>query len=147
MVELGTYFIEEPALQSAPPPVTHDAPTQPAIRRPTPLAVMLAQARLYFLAITPIERAGLVAIVSIWAVALLLLSLVAGMLTYDTFFANKDLMPARQAILDPRSFKPLVHIGIEPLTLATPATQPAAPAAAHRAPVILVVPAQGAPAK
>jgi hypothetical protein len=138
MVQLGTYYHRKAVSQPAPLPVTHDAPTQPAIRRPTPFAVMLAQARLYFLAITPIERAGLVAMVSIWAVALLLLSLVAGMLTYDVFFADKTLSPAKQVILDPRSFNPLVHVGLEPLLVATPATKPATPAAARHAPILVL---------
>ena len=77
--------------------------------------------------------------VSIWAIALLILAMVAGMLPYDVFFEDKTLSPAKQAIPDPRSYQPLVHIGIEPLLIATPATQPRA-TPTRRAPVIIVIP-------
>ena len=143
MVLRGTYYQRKATSQPA-PPVAHDAPTQPGIRRPTPLAVMLARVLFAFRTASPKEQVAWLGVASIWFLALLVLLLIAGILSYDIFLANKDLSPAKQVILDPKSFTPLVHIGIEPLlgaTPATPAPQPrATPAAARRAPVIIVVP-------
>jgi hypothetical protein len=127
------------------PPIAHDAPTQPGVRRPSRAAITIAKIRFFFLACSPTERAALLGVFSIWCLVLLGLLLIAGILSYDTFLANKDLSPT------PRSTQrstppallltPLVHVGIEPLFTATPAPQPrATPAAARRPPVIIVVP-------
>ena len=153
MLQTGTHFFEPQTLQAAlpptPPPVAHDAPTQPGIRRPSSAAITIAKIRFFFLACSPIERAAALGVASIWCLALLVLLLIAGILSYDIFLANKDLSPTPRSTL--RStlpallLTPLVHVGIEPLFTATPATQPpaiprATPAGARRPPVIIVVP-------
>jgi hypothetical protein len=108
---------------------------------------MLARARFLFLTASPIERAALAGVVTLWLLVLVIGLAVAGVASYEVFFAERTLSPDKQAILDPRSFTPLVHIGIEPLLVATPATQPrATPATQPRAaptrrpPVIMVIP-------
>jgi hypothetical protein len=144
MVLRGTYYQRKATPPPAPPPVVHDAPTQPSLRRPAPFAVMLARVLFAFRTASPKEQVAWLGVASIWFLVLLGLLLIAGIWSYDMFLANKDLSPAKQVILDPQSFTPLVHIGIEPLFSATPATpapQPrATPAAARRPPVIIVVP-------
>ena len=144
MVLRGTYYQRKVTPPPAPPPVVHDAPTQPGIRRPTPLAVMLARVLFAFRTASPKEQVAWLGVASIWCLVLLGLLLIAGIWSYDLFLANQDLSPARQVILDPKSFTPLVHVGIEPLLSATPATpapQPrATPTAARRPPVIVVGP-------
>jgi len=81
-------------------------------------------------------------VIGLWLVVFLIGLLVAGIIGYEVFFAETTLSPAKQVILDPRSFTPLVHIGIEPLFTATPATPAPQPRATptRRPPVILVVP-------
>jgi hypothetical protein len=127
----------------AAPPVAHDAPTQPSIRRPAPQAIMLARARTTFFTASPFERAALVGVVSIWVLVLLIAALAAGIVSYDLFFAKAGLTPDKQAVIDPRRYTmPLVSIGLEPLGIATPATQPHARPTA-RPPVIIVIPTPG----
>jgi hypothetical protein len=148
MLQTGTHFFEPQTLQAAlpptPPPVAHDAPTQPGIRRPSPAAITIAKIRFFFLACSPIERAAALGVASIWCLALLVLLLIAGILSYDLFLANKDLSPTPRSTLPALLLTPLVHVGIEPLFTATPAIpamQPrATPAATRRPPVIIVVP-------
>ena len=147
MTRQGTFIWQAPPL--APPalptpPAAHDAPTQPGIRRPTPLAVMLARVLFAFRTASPKEQVAWLGVASIWCLVLLGLLLIAGILSYDIFLANKDLSPTPRSTLPALLLTPLVHVGIEPLLSATPATpapQPrATPAAARRPPVIIVVP-------
>jgi hypothetical protein len=144
MMLKGTAFRE----RSMPaPPVVHDAPTQPGIRRPSPAAITIAKIRFFFLACSPTERAAVVGVVSVWLVVFIVALIVAGIISYD-LFAERALSPAKQAILDPRSFTPLVHIGVEPFMTtpptATPAGQPrGTPAAARRPPTLIVIPTPG----
>ena len=151
MTRQGTFIWQAPPL--APPampalPVAHDAPTQPGIRRPSPVAITFAKIRFFFLACSPTERAAVVGVVSVWLVVFIVALIVAGIVGYEVFFADRTLSPAKQVILDPRSCTPLVHIGVEPFMTtpptATPAGQPrGTPAAARRPPTLIVIPTPG----
>ena len=119
MVQFGTEFIELDAALPTLPPAAHDASTAlraPGIHRPTLFAVMLAKVCAIWLDASPLERSALLGVASIWIMALLIVAVIAGILSYDVFSANRDL--AKQV----RSFTPPVHIGIESLLSATPAT-------------------------
>ena len=146
MLQTGTHFFEPQTLQAAlpptPPPVAHDAPTQPGVRRLSPAAITIAKIRFFFLACSPIERAAALGVASIWCLALLVLLLIAGILSYDLFLANKDLSPTPRSTLPALLLTPLVHVGIEPLFTVTPATPAPQPHATQtrRPPVIIVVP-------
>jgi hypothetical protein len=141
MVLRGTYYQRKATPPPAPPPVVHDTPTQPGIRRPSSAAITIAKIRFFFLACSPIERAAALGVASIWLLGLLVLLLIAGILSYDLFLANKDLSPTPRSTLPALLLTPLVHVGLEPLFTATPAPQPrATPAATRRPPVIIVVP-------
>jgi hypothetical protein len=132
MLHKGTtlrYF--KPAL----PLTSRDTPTQPGLRRPTPFAILLARAQLF--PANPLDRLAMLGVVLIWILVMLVSGLASGILAYDVLAKNTTLSPERQAILDPRAFRPLVHIGFEPLR--TPAA-PAAPT--RRPPLILPTPSK-----
>jgi hypothetical protein len=142
----GTYVFTEPvvvspeaALQAA-PVVVHDAPTQPSVKRPAKAQILWAEARLLWASAQPIDRAAAFAVLAVYALCFCLLAGIVGLVTYSAC-ARPELTPARQAILDPRSFAPLVHLAVEPLGMAAPTTQPrATPAGARRPPVIITIP-------
>ena len=151
MVLRGTYYQRKATPPPAPPPVVHDAPTQPGIRRPSPVAITFAKIRFFFLACSPIERAAALGVASIWFLALLVLLLIAGILSYDMFLANKDLSPTPRSTLRSTPpallLTPLVHVGLEPLVheplaSATPTPPRATPRVTGRPPLVLPTPAK-----
>jgi hypothetical protein len=147
----GTYvFCTWPtAAPQAAPLVAHDAPTAlraPGMKPVTRTQIFLADMRLFWATLQPIDRAAMFAVLAVYALCFCLLAGIVGILAYRNYAVNHvGLEPARQVILDPRSFTPLVHLAVEPLGMVTPTTQPpaiprATPAAARRPPTIIVIP-------
>ena len=143
MILRGTLFREVPVLSlpSAPPelPVAHDAPTQPSLRKPTPLAVTLARARPALQALitprgpfnlAPIDWVGLAGVAAIWCAVFFLLGVLVVTLTFDEVSLDAILPSSPTPRYAPRStlpallLTPLVHVGLEPLASATPTPPP-----------------------
>ena len=152
MVQSGTEFIELDAASPTLPPAAHDAPTQPSLRKPAPLAVAVARIRY---ALPPIDLSGPVGpvwAVLIWAAVIFFLGALVTTLAYSTLDSwewspnvgqvlplGVRSAPASTATL---SFAPLVHVGLETLTPTTPAGRSPTPRAPGRPSLLVPTPAK-----